>query len=177
MQTQKDLRTILSQRISLTDIRFILIEIQKDKDKISELFNLLLDEDEKVAYHCAWVISHFKKEESKYLQDKSDLLIDDLLRTEHTGKRRLILSIIDKNRLGINPISVNLLNFCLEQMVMQSESSGVRSLCVKIAYELCSNTPELFQEFTLILETIHNETSPAMRSIIKNTFKKIHKKK
>ena len=175
MQTQKDLRTILSQRISLTNIHFILIEIQKDK--VSELFNLLFDEDEKVAYHSAWIITHLRKEESIFLQDKSDLLIEELIRTNHTGKRRLILSIIHKNRLGLNPISVNLLNFCLEQMVMQSEPSGVRSLCVKIACDLCSNTPELFQEFTLILETMQDETSPAMRSIIKNTFKKIHQKK
>ena len=41
---------------------------------------------------------------------------------------------------------VRLLDFCLEHMVLADEPYGIKSLCMKIAYQMCRHYQELKEE-------------------------------
>lgn len=171
MINQKDLEILLSKRATTFTITYIKDNLLAENLNIDILFNLLFDSNESVtSYNSAWIMTHLPKEYDKYLEDKTELLIDELIRTQHVGKRRHILNIIYKLKLGLDPISVRLLNFCFEKMISQIESSGVRSLCVKIGYALSQQSLELVYEFKQLLKEMENENSPAIRSVVTKTL-------
>ena len=73
-----------------------------------------------------------------------------------------------------NPISVDLLNYCLDHMLSPQESIGVQALSIRIAYLLCRKEPELLQELQLILENTELDFySTGVRTTVRNTLKKI----
>lgn len=94
---------------------------------------------------------------------------------KHTGKRRLILSLLFRQPMA-NPTRVDFLDFCLERMVSKREPVGIRSLCMKLAYELCRPTPELVQELKTILEIMDGEISPGIQAVRNNILKAMKKR-
>ena len=70
-----------------------------------------------------------------------------------------------------NPPRVDFLDFCLEKMMSCQELPGVRSLCMKLAYELCLSIPELMQELKMALTIMEVDTLPSMRTVRKNVLK------
>lgn len=161
----------LSQRISMDDIREINYLLKGDNQK-QELFNLLFDVNDKIAYQAAWVMSHFSKEDNKWLSCKQDELINEVMICKHAGKRRLLLNILYNQPL-IN-LRADFLDFCLERTITEKEPLAIQSLCMKIAYELCRPIPELMQELRTALEMMEDELSPAIRAARNNILKAIH---
>lgn len=166
----------LSQRISMDDIQEIIYLMQDNGLKKQELFSLLFDPNDKIAFQAAWVMSHFSLKENEWLFSKQDELIDEVLICQHTGKRRLILTLLYRQPL-VNFLRVDFLDFCLERMITKKEPSGVQSLCMKIAYELCRSSPELMQELKTALEMIEEEVPPAIYVARKNILKAMQKGK
>ena len=62
-------------------------------------------------------------------------------------------------------------------MISRQELPGVRSLCLKLAYELCRPIPELMQELKMVLEIMEPDCEPSMRTVRKNILKAISKEK
>jgi len=169
-------RIKLSGRIGMDDINEILhLTSQSDKRK-QELYDLMLDEDETIGYHAAWIFTHFKPQDNKWLFRKQNELIDEVLSCKHGGKRRVILNLLYKQPLT-NPLRVDLLDFCLERMVSVQELPGVQSLCMKIAYELCRSIPELTQELKTIMEMMEGNLCPAIRTVRRNILTAMQKGK
>lgn len=166
----------LSQRISMDDIHEITYLTQGNNKRKQELYDLLFDQEDQIAYQAAWVMNHFSLSENQWLYDKQNELIDEVMVCEHTGKRRLILSLLNRQPLA-NPPRVDFLDFCLERMVAKKEPPGVRSLCMKLAYELCRPIPELLQELCMALEMMEGERSPAIQATKKNILKAMAKGK
>lgn len=171
-----DFKTKLSERIGMGDIHEIVNLSQQSDKRKQELYDLVLREDEKIGYHAAWVLTHFSPEANKWLYEKQDELIDEVMTCEHGGKRRVILNLLYKQPFA-DPPRVDFLDFCLERMLSVKELPGVQSLCMKIAYELCRTIPELTQELKTILEMMEGELCPAIRSVRKNILKAIPKGK
>lgn len=165
-----------SHRIGMDDIHKIISSIQGDLKRKQELYYLLFDQDDNIAYRAAWVMTHFSAKENEFLYNKQNELIDESLRCNHIGKRRLILAILYKQPLANLP-RVDFLDFCLERMILKSEAFGTRALCMKIAYELCLPIPELKQELQIILEMMEGELSPAIQVTKKNILKAMTKGK
>ncbi|MDH6306828.1 hypothetical protein M2459_002156 [Parabacteroides sp. PF5-5] len=171
-----NLRSQLSQRIGMYDIMEILHQVRQDNSKRQELYDLLLlDDEDVVSYQAAWVFTHFSSKENKWLCAKQDELIDKVLVCKHGGKRRIILNLLSKQTFP-NPPRVDFLDFCLERMLSVEELPGVKTLCMKLAYELCRPIPELTQELKLTLELMENDLPPSIRAVRKNTLKAIQKK-
>ncbi|TCK80614.1 hypothetical protein [Albibacterium bauzanense] len=160
----------LSQRINMDDMQEIIYRIQDNGLKKQELFSLLFDPNDKVAFQAAWVMSHFSLKENEWLFCKQDEMIDEVLICQHTGKRRLILTLLYKQPL-VSLLRVDFLDFCLERMITKKEPSGIQSLCMKIAFELCRSSSELMQEFKAALEMMEGESSPAIHVARKNILK------
>ena len=84
----------LSQRIGMADINEILCLIGDNDDRKRELYDLVMGDDEAIGYQAAWVFTHFSDENSEWLYDKQDELIDELLGCKHGGRRRVILNLL-----------------------------------------------------------------------------------
>ncbi|GAB6011518.1 hypothetical protein [Viscerimonas tarda] len=160
----------LSQRIDMDDMLEITYLMQEHNERKQELYDLLYDSDDNVAYQAAWVLTHLSLYENRWLYDKQNELIDEALTCPHAGKRRLILTLLYRQPLT-NPPRVDFLDFCLERMLSKEELPGVQSLCMKLAYELCRPVPELLQELKAALEMMETDLQPSMRTVRKNVLK------
>jgi len=171
-----DFKAKLSERIGMNDINEILHLISQSDRRKKELYNLIFDKDEAIGYYATWIFTHLSSENNKWLYNKKDKLIDEVLVCKHGGKRRVILNLLYKQPFA-EPLRVDFLDFCLERMVSVQELPGVQSLCIKIAYELCRTTPELIQELKTILEMMEGDLCPAIRTVRKNILKAMQKGK
>lgn len=172
-----NLRENLSQRMGKPEIYEIIFHVRNNEKLKQELYNLVFDSDETVALHATWVLCHYPASESEWLHGKQNELIDEVLQCTHPGKRRQLLNIIQLQSFTNSP-RVDFLDFCLNGMVSKDELPAVKSLCIKLAYELCRNIPELLQELLTLLEIMEPDLlSPAVRAVRRNTLKAIKKQR
>ena len=171
-----NLTEILSTRIGLSDIRLIVSSVALDESNQDKLFRLLFNTDPDVAFRAVWVMSHILTPANSWLIARQNELIDEVMRCEHTGKRRVILNV-----LYLQPLAglsrMDFLDFCLERIVSKTEMPGVQSLCIKISYEVARDVPELLQELQNTLAMLEDEQSPAIHAAKRNVLKAISKKK
>ena len=169
-----NIKYILSKRIGLDDIQLILNWINEDSERKQELYNLLYNENDKVAYQAAWTMTHYSLEENEWLNVNQNELIDEAMSCTHAGKRRLILTLLLRQTIS-NPIRIDFLDFCLERIISRKESVGVQSLCIKLSYKLCCTTPELLQELKTTLDLMNGVSSPAIQAARRNVLKDIYR--
>lgn len=170
----KYLEPKLSAGISAGDISRIVVLAQQDEQLKQKLYDVILGEDNRAGYHAGWVFTHFPKKDFEWLCGKQNELIDEVMVCKHGGKRRIILNLLYRLPLG-EPLRVDFLDFCLERMMSIEELPGVRSLCMKIAYELCLPIPELVQELMTTLEMMEGDLCPAIRTVRRNILKAMPK--
>jgi hypothetical protein len=165
------IRETLATRISLNDIHEIISRLQPESGGKQEIYELLFDEDETVSYQAAWALSHFSAKDNEWLYDKQDQLINKAINEHHAGKRRIILQMLYRQPFATPP-RVDFLDYCLEKMISKSELPAVQSSCIKLAYEMCRQIPELLGELKSILEMMEPEhLTPATRSARNHVFK------
>ena len=166
-----DFRAKLSGRIHMNDIHEIIFMAQGNDSARLELYKLLFDKDDKLAYQTAWVFTHFAPLENEWLVDKRNELVDEILVCSHPGKRRLLLVLILRQPM-LSPPRMDFLDFCLERMMSKQELPGVQTLCMKLAYEMCRGIPELNQELRATLELMEPDLLQAsIRAVRKNVLK------
>lgn len=171
-----DFKGKLSGRIGMDDVKEILLLTHDNDIRKQELYNFLIGEDETIGYHAAWIFTHFSSQDNEWLYNKQDRLIDEVLVCKHGGKRRVMLNLLYRQPFPNLP-RVDLLDFCLERMMSSEELPGVKSLCMKIAYELCRPIPELVQELKTMLAMMEGDLVPSIRAVRKNILKAMQKGK
>ena len=172
-----DFKSKIIRRIGMNDIHEICFIAQGNNARKQELYDLLFDENEDVAYNAAWIFTHFDLYENRWLYDRQDEMIDEAITCSDSSKRRLLLALIYRQPLA-HPPRVDFLNFCMERMVSKSELPGVQSLCMKMAYELCRRIPELLQEYCVMLEMLEQDLlPPSLRAVHRNVLKAMKKGK
>ena len=169
-------RTKLSQRIGMDDINEILRLTHDSDSRKQELYDLVIGDDEAIGYHATWIFTHFSSRDNEWLYNKQDQLIDNVLICKHGGKRRVMLNLLYRQPFP-NPPRVDFLDFCLERMMSSEELPGVKSLCMKIAYELCRPIPELMQELKTMLAMMEGDLVPSIQAVRKNILKAMQKGK
>lgn len=168
--------TKLSERIGMDDINEILRLTHDSDSRKQELYNLVMGENEIIGYHAAWIFTHFSSQDNQWLYNKQNQLINKVLVCKHGGKRRVMLNLLYRQPFP-NPPRVDFLDFCLERMMSSEELPGVKSLCMKIAYELCRPIPELMQELKIMLVMMEGDLVPSIRAVRKNILKAMQKGK
>ena len=169
--TPLNIRERLSERININDVDEITYRIQGNDRQRQELYDLLFDADDRVAYQAAWVFTHFSLLENRWLFGKHQQLVDEVLACLHPGKRRLLLNLLYVQPIDNSP-RMDFLDFCLQHMKSKDELPGVQTLCMKLAWEMCRSIPELLQEFRAILEIMEPDLLvPSIRAVRKNIFK------
>ena len=150
-----ELKTILSGRISGSDARAL-----AGGDFKEELFQLLFDEDKRTSDNAAWVLTHLPKTADAWLAERQNTLIDEVMRTESTTKRRLIMNLLDRTPFEADNIRTDFLDFCFNT-ILSDEPVGVKSLAVKLAYAQSAHYPELLEEINATLRMMEPEELPA----------------
>lgn len=163
----------LSTRIHMEEIHKTLCYVEGSDKRKQELYELIFNENDRLAYHALWILTHLNEKENEWLFAKQGELIDEVLRCAHPGKRRLLLNLLLKQSIP-DPPRIDFLDFCLQGMLSKEELPGVQSLCIKLAYLQCQPIPELLQEFRTMLDIMEPELlSHAVRSARRNILKKI----
>lgn len=171
-----NLRVRLSNRVHIEDIREVIHFIQDDERLREEIYRLIFDEVHIVSYQALWVCTYFSKADMQWLGQRQDELIDAAMACSHSGKRRMLLSIICQQPTVGTP-RMDFLNFCMERMISREEPPGVQSFCIKLAYQLTHSIPELQQELRAMLEIMEPDLLvPAIRSVRKNILKAMRAK-
>lgn len=122
---------------------------QSAHDSLKErkrLFDDMLGGEGREAYYAAWALTHLPKEDDIYINMHRARLVDFALTTPDTSMRRLSLVMLERLEWGIDDVRTDLLDFCLEHMMLPSEPYGVKALCIKLAYQQCRHYPELKAE-------------------------------
>ncbi len=118
-----------------------------------------------MARSALWGLTKATDEELSELQVIRNELIDQAMQTENSSVRRLTLNIIKRLRLGElrsemrltleeGDLRTDFLDFCFEHMVSIEEFPGIQTLCMKLAYRMCTFYPELMDELKRILEAM-----------------------
>lgn len=172
---QLDLKSTLAQRMSVGEIRNLVFRVVVDGGDagIGDVYSCACDSDDRVAYNALWVMTRFSDLELERIPAIRDELIDRLLVCGHAGKRRLILTLLDRLEAEPDSLRTDYLDYCLGNII-SDEPYAVRALCMKQAYAQCRKFPDLMREFLSILELMEQgELSPGLRTAKRNILKEI----
>ena len=126
----------------------------------------IFDKDYRVARSALWGLTKARKEELSQLQVILYELIDLAMQTENSSVRRLTLNIIERLEIKEDELRTDFLDFCLDHMADVSEFPGIQSICMKLAYRMCSFYPELMDELKRTLEAMEIEYyKPAVKCV------------
>ncbi len=173
-------REVLNGRMHRRDIQMLcgLTSGMTNNHLKDILYSAITDKDDRVSYNALWVFTHFSKEDREWLYDKRNELIDILLRTNHIGKKRLILTILEHQPVTPDDIRTDYLDYCLSK-INSTEPYAIRAFCLKQAFAQCCFYPELMNELKAEMEIMeYNNPSPGLRSakrIIQKKIIRLHK--
>ena len=128
----------------------------------------IFDSDYRVARSALWGLTKATNEELSDLQVILNELIDKAMQTENSSVRRLTLNIIERLTLEEDDMRTDFLDFCFEHMVSIEEYPGIQTLCMKLAYRMCTFYPELMDELMRTLEAMEIDYyKPAVKGLHK----------
>lgn len=130
----------------IDDIKALAQKAHGDAGERERLFATMLSGDGREAYFAAWALTHLPASDNKYIDAHREMLVDFALATPDTSLRRLSLALLERLEWPVDAIRTDLLDFCLEHMMMPVEPYGIRALCIKLAYLQCHHFPELKEE-------------------------------
>ena len=128
----------------------------------------VFDVDYRVARSALWGLTKATNEDLSELQVILNELIDQAMQTENSSVRRLTLNIIERLKMDDGNLRIDFLDFCFEHMVSIEEFPGIQSLCMKLAYRMCTFYPELMDELKRTLEAMEIDYyKPAVKCLRK----------
>ncbi len=143
---------------------------------VREIYLLTLDKDERVAYNALWILTQLDGSGKQALHSYHNALIDQLLQETHTGKKRLLLTLLNEQPFEKEGLRTDFIDYCLQKITACAEPYALRALCMKIAFRQCRHYPELTAELQRALEMLNEEAlSPGLKSAQKNVLTQIKK--
>ena len=126
------------------------------------------DPDYRVARSALWGLTKATNKELSELQAILNELIDQAMHTDNSSVRRLSLNIIERLKMNKEDLRTDFLDFCFEHLVGIEEYSGIQTLCMKLAYRMCTFYPELMDELKRTLEAMEIDYyKPAIKCLRK----------
>ncbi|CDC25053.1 putative uncharacterized protein [Prevotella sp. CAG:386] len=170
------IRNQLTNRLSINDIYSLCLQTQDKENNClkEELYQLTLDENNRVAFNALWALSHFDEANNPWLFQKHDDLIDRVLVEKNETKRRLILSLLLRQPFEEESLRSDFIDFCIAKITACSQPYAIRCYCMKLAYEQMKYYPELLEELRMALDMLEQEVlSPGLLSAKRQIMKKI----
>ena len=158
----------LRQTFSEGGAQEIYHEVKAGGDFLGFARQYVFDTDYRVARSALWGLTKATDEELSELQVILDELIEQAIQTENSSLRRLTLNIIERLKMNEEDLRTDFLDFGLEHMVSIEEFPGVQTLCMKLAYRICSFYPELMDELKRTIEAMEIDYyKPAVKCLRK----------
>ena len=158
----------LNQTFSEGGAQEIYQEIKAKGDFLGFAQRYAFDTDYRVARTALWGLTKAKDEELSELKVIYNELIDLAMQTENSSVRRLTLNIIEKLKMDEDDLRTDFLDFCFEHMVSIEEFPGTQTLCMKLAFRMCTFYPELMDELKRTLKAMEIEYyKPAIKCLRK----------
>ena len=158
----------LKQTFSEGGAQEIYQEIRAAGDFLGFARRYVFDSDYRVARSALWGLTKSTNEELSELQVILNELIGQAMHTENSSVRRLTLNIIERLYIGEDDLRTDFLDFCFEHMVSIDEFPGIQTLCMKLAYRMCTFYPELMDELKRTLEAMEIDYyKPAVKCLRK----------
>lgn len=151
-----DYKKVLGRRLTPDDVAMVCYHTQgKDQDKEKEkLFQLIFDEDKRVADNAAYVFTYFAFRDRQWLLSKRDKLSKEAMTTRSETKQRLLLKVLCDLKWEEPDFDNELLDFCFQKILSEKTSVAVRVWAMKLAFEQCRFYPELLRELQQTLESV-----------------------
>ncbi|MBP3248530.1 MAG: hypothetical protein J6M36_11715 [Prevotella sp.] len=161
----------LNQTFSEGGAQEIYQEIKAKGDFLGFAQRYAFNTDYRVARTALWGLTKAKDEELSELKVIYNELIDQAMQTENSSVRRLTLNIIEKLKMDEDDLRTDFLDFCFEHMVSIEEFPGTQTLCMKLAFRMCTFYPELMDELKRTLEAMEIDYyKPAIKCLRKRIF-------
>ena len=161
----------MNQTFSEGGAQEIYQEIKAKGDFLGFAQRYAFDTDYRVARTALWGLTKAKDEELSELKVIYNELIDLAMQTENSSVRRLTLNIIEKLKMDEDDLRTDFLDFCFEHMVSIEEFPGTQTLCMKLAFRMCTFYPELMDELKRTLEAMEIDYyKPAIKCLRKRIF-------
>ena len=153
-------------------------EIRAAGDFLGFARRYVFDSDYRVARSALWGLTKSTNEELSELQVILNELIDQAMQTENSSVRRLTLNIIERLSMDEDDLRTDFLDFCFEHMACIEEFPGIQTLCMKLAYRMCTFYPELMDELKHTLEAMEIDYyKPAVKCLRKRILSGKYKSK
>ena len=116
------MRNQLINRLSINDIYSLCLQTQGKENNClkEELYQLTLDENNRVAFNALWALSHFDEANNPWLFQKHDDLIDRVLVEKNETKRRLMLSLLLRQPFEEESLRSDFIDFCIAKITAGS---------------------------------------------------------
>ena len=158
----------LNQRLHLQDAQALARE-NTERAHLRKLTTLLHSEEKRVADNAAWILTFVSRDKEKqkalvpYLQELAELS----MQTE------MLLTILHDIPATKATINTAFLNFCLDKSSAPTTPTGIRILCIKLAYRHCALYPELLSELVTTLQFMDREMlSPGVACVRRKILNK-----
>lgn len=168
---ETDFRNILGGKPSRKCIDGIVRQVIDSPRRFAELYALTRHEEEKIAWRATWACEKLSILFPSLWIDKREELMQRAMQCRHEGTRRLLLNMLLHLPVSI-PVHVPFWNFCLRNMLSPSESAAGKAVCMKLAYSICREEPELTNELEAYLDNMVPEYYPAAVQCTRNKILK-----
>lgn len=164
----------LNRRLHPADLQVVAYETQVGNTE-RQLVDLLYSEEKRVADNAAWILTFVSRDKEKqnvlapYLQELAELC----MQTKDGSLQRMLLTVLHDIPATDATLNTAFLNFCLDTLSNPTTPTGIRMLCIKLAYRHCGQYPELLSELVALLQFMDRETlSPGVACIRRKILRK-----
>ena len=156
----------LRQTFSEGGAQEIYQEVKTSGDFLGFAHRYAFNQDYRVARSALWGLTKANKEELSQLQVIQNEFIDQAMQTDNSSVRRLSLNVVEKLKMSEDDLRTDFLDFCFEHMMDVEEYPGIQSVCMKLAFRMCSFYPELMDELKRTLEAMEIDYyKPAVKCV------------
>ena len=156
----------LRQTFSEGGAQEIYQEVKTTGDFLGFAHRYGFSEDYHVVRSALWGLTKASKEELSQLQVILDKFINQAMQTDNSSVRRLSLNVVERLQMSENDLRTDFLDFCFDHMMDVEEYPGIQSVCMKLAFRMCSFYPELMDELKRTLETMEIDYyKPAVKCV------------
>ena len=156
----------LRQTFSEGGAQEIYQEVKASGDFLGFAHRYAFNQDYRVARSALWGLTKANKEELSQLQVIQNEFIDQAIQTDNSSVRRLSLNVVERLKMSEDDLQTDFLDFCFEHMMDVEEYPGIQSVCMKLAFRMCSFYPELMDELKRTIEAMEIDYyKPAVKCV------------
>lgn len=171
-----NIQELITQKINMPQINGIVLWASGNSDNLSQLWHYACSGDRTTSVNALWAMTHLPDADAPWIHSLRSEMIDMLLATSDTAKKRLLLRILRNQEYSADDIPTRLLDYCLSKINSQCEPYAIRCFSIYAAFNMCRHYPELIDELDCHLDMMNGQSlSPGLRSALRQTKARIKK--